>query len=246
MVKDAQEAHIGLYPTKQEEGVREIEVYQSPVSEGAAAEAREQSEIVCDQVRHQNRGPIVSTMNEEGGRYIRAAEGASESYRFEAGLTEVHEASPRNDEYHQGSGIEGDEEHVERQWEFGSQQQNDWRSEGGGTGEVENEEDGWEREEGMKAPKDGGRREREENEEQAGLETATGEFREEGYSIDDDEAKRLVAYRRDCAMLAGTTKIVLALVALEHRRLSSRFYRWKRVHRYYADDHQVDPKRIFC
>ncbi|CBN79190.1 hypothetical protein Esi_0010_0100 [Ectocarpus siliculosus] len=37
------------------------------------------------------------------------------------------------------------------------------------------------------------------------------------------------SYRRDCAVLAGTAKIVFALVALEHRRVSSRFYRWKRT-----------------
>lgn len=37
------------------------------------------------------------------------------------------------------------------------------------------------------------------------------------------------SYRRDCAVLAGTAKIVFALMALEHRRISSRFYRWKRT-----------------
>ncbi|CAM9271024.1 unnamed protein product, partial [Ectocarpus fasciculatus] len=37
------------------------------------------------------------------------------------------------------------------------------------------------------------------------------------------------SYRRDCAVLAGTAKIVFALMALEHRRVSSRFYRWKRT-----------------
>ncbi|CAM9363547.1 unnamed protein product, partial [Ectocarpus sp. 8 AP-2014] len=37
------------------------------------------------------------------------------------------------------------------------------------------------------------------------------------------------SYRRDCAVLAGTAKIVFALMALEHRRVSCRFYRWKRT-----------------
>ncbi len=37
------------------------------------------------------------------------------------------------------------------------------------------------------------------------------------------------SYRRDCAVLAGTAKIVFALLALEHRRVSTRFYRWKRT-----------------
>lgn len=37
------------------------------------------------------------------------------------------------------------------------------------------------------------------------------------------------SYRRDCAVLAGTAKIVFALLALEHRGMSSRFYRWKRT-----------------
>ncbi|CAB1098751.1 unnamed protein product [Ectocarpus sp. CCAP 1310/34] len=37
------------------------------------------------------------------------------------------------------------------------------------------------------------------------------------------------SYRRDCAVLAGTAKIVFALMAVEHRRVSCRFYRWKRT-----------------
>ncbi|CAN0547641.1 unnamed protein product, partial [Ectocarpus sp. 12 AP-2014] len=37
------------------------------------------------------------------------------------------------------------------------------------------------------------------------------------------------SYRRDCAVLAGTAKIVFALMAVEHRRVSCRFYRWKRA-----------------
>lgn len=263
-VEGTQKAHIVLHPTKPVEGTRDNEVYESPISEGAAAGAGEQSEIIHDQVIHQNREPIESTINEEGDRYVREAGGASERYRFEVGLTEVDGASPWN-EYHQVSGVEGDEEHVGRRWGLGSQQQNDWRSEGGGTGEAENEEDGEmgdeevngdvrEMEEGTKAPEEGERGEGEENEEQAGQETATDELYKEGYSIDDDEAKRILSYRRDCAMLAGTAKIVLALAALEHRRMSSSFYRWKRAHRY-ADDQrartslsieQVGPKRIFC
>ena len=44
------------------------------------------------------------------------------------------------------------------------------------------------------------------------------------------------SYRRDCAVLAGTAKIMFALLALEHRGVSSRFYRWKRTrHRLQKD-----------
>lgn len=39
----------------------------------------------------------------------------------------------------------------------------------------------------------------------------------------------MASYRRNCAVLAGTTKIVLALEASRHRKLSSIFYRWKRT-----------------
>ncbi|CAM9247778.1 unnamed protein product [Ascophyllum nodosum] len=58
---------------------------------------------------------------------------------------------------------------------------------------------------------------------------------EERTEIDNNEAKRTTAYRRECALLAGTAKIVLALVALEHRNMSSRFYRWKRMRRRTVD-----------
>lgn len=44
-----------------------------------------------------------------------------------------------------------------------------------------------------------------------------------------DEKLRDDQYRRECAVLAGTAKIVLALSALEYRRMSARFYRWKRL-----------------
>ncbi|CAM9279052.1 unnamed protein product, partial [Laminaria digitata] len=44
-----------------------------------------------------------------------------------------------------------------------------------------------------------------------------------------EEEECTSSYRRDCAVLAGTAKIIFALVAVEHRRVSSRFYRWKRA-----------------
>lgn len=46
---------------------------------------------------------------------------------------------------------------------------------------------------------------------------------------EEEEEDTGSSYRRDCAVLAGTAKIVFALMALEHRRVSSRFYRWKRT-----------------
>lgn len=46
---------------------------------------------------------------------------------------------------------------------------------------------------------------------------------------EEEEVDTDASYRRDCAVLAGTAKVVFALVALEHRRVSSRFYRWKRT-----------------
>lgn len=48
---------------------------------------------------------------------------------------------------------------------------------------------------------------------------------------DEDDRRLSSSYRRDCAVLAGTAKIAFALVALEHRRVSLRFYRWKRMRR---------------
>lgn len=258
-VEDTQKARRVLHPTKQEEGAHDVEVYQSPESEGAdhgkrcAAGA---SKIAHGQVIHQNREPIVSTINEKGGRYGGEAAGACDNYRFEVGLTKVDEASRRDDEHHLVIGVEGDEEHVGRQWGSGWQQQKDWRPEGGGTGEAEKEEDGemgdeeingdeWELENGTKAPEEEVRREGEGNEEQEGVETATGESHGEGNNIDDDdEAKQLLLYRRDCAILAGTAKIVLALAASEHRRIYSRFYQWKRVHRYADDERGGTSLRI--
>lgn len=47
------------------------------------------------------------------------------------------------------------------------------------------------------------------------------------HSEDEDDT-----YRRECAVLAGTAKAVFALAALEYRRVSARFYRWKRVRKY--------------
>ncbi|CAM9654854.1 unnamed protein product, partial [Hapterophycus canaliculatus] len=59
-----------------------------------------------------------------------------------------------------------------------------------------------------------------------------GQGRQENASlngvIEGEEKDTDASYRRDCAVLAGTAKIVFALVALEHRTISSRFYRWKR------------------
>lgn len=55
---------------------------------------------------------------------------------------------------------------------------------------------------------------------------------------DGDEEETDNSYRRDCAVLAGTAKIVLALAALEHRRISSRFYRWKRACRSFNRQYQ--------
>lgn len=46
---------------------------------------------------------------------------------------------------------------------------------------------------------------------------------------EESEEESDSSYRRDCAVLAGTAKIVFALLALEHRGVSSRFYRWKRT-----------------
>lgn len=45
------------------------------------------------------------------------------------------------------------------------------------------------------------------------------------------EDTRQEEYRRECAVLAGTAKIVFALSALEYRRVSARFFRWKRRQR---------------
>lgn len=53
---------------------------------------------------------------------------------------------------------------------------------------------------------------------------------DEGTGVEEVDGQE-TSYRRDCAVLAGSAKIVFALVALEHRRISSRFYRWKRMFR---------------
>lgn len=70
-----------------------------------------------------------------------------------------------------------------------------------------------------------GNKEEEEDEKlKEGSRTTCGDRSSAEKELDAD-----TSYRRDCAVLAGAAKIIYALRALEHRRLSSRFYRWKRM-----------------
>lgn len=59
-----------------------------------------------------------------------------------------------------------------------------------------------------------------------------------------EDQRSCSSYRRDCAVLAGTAKIVFALVALEHRRVSLRFYRWKRMPRQSQHDSSSVTSRL--
>lgn len=67
-----------------------------------------------------------------------------------------------------------------------------------------------------------------EKEEDVVVEVASAEHKAH---LAEEGSDRGSSYRRDCAVLAGTAKIMFALMALEHRRVSSRFYRWKRRRR---------------
>lgn len=60
----------------------------------------------------------------------------------------------------------------------------------------------------------------------------------------EEDQRSFSSYRRDCAVLAGTAKIVFALVALEHRRVSLRFYRWKRMPRQSQHDSSSVTNRL--